>query len=209
MSYKNTLTLGEKISIARKKIKLSQTDLAEKLGVGIATISRWETDGSEPTFSQIEKIASVTGSSISFFVKYVVAEPTSSYGVPVQRIPLLSTDQVIKINVSNYSSISGQATDSAYTCIEGDFMFAFKVNRLSMQPEFNIGDIVVVALKSLLKANDYVLVENKLESTCILKQYKVFGTTKILHPLNPQFQDIELSADYRIIGKVTAKEKIY
>ena len=43
------------------------------------------------------------------------------------------------------------------------------------------------------------------------KQLKKYGRTRVLHPLNPKYDDIELSKDieYRIVGVVMEKKKRY
>lgn len=54
---RNGLKLGERIREARRKIGLNQTELGKAIGVEIKTISRWETDLSEPRVSDIAKLA--------------------------------------------------------------------------------------------------------------------------------------------------------
>jgi transcriptional regulator with XRE-family HTH domain len=44
----------------RKKLGLSQQDLAQILNVGVATISRWENDGCEPTGTAGAILATLT-----------------------------------------------------------------------------------------------------------------------------------------------------
>ncbi len=44
-----------------------------------------------------------------------------------------------------------------------------------------------------------------------MKQLKKYGTTRVLHPLNPTYEDIEVKkeVEYRIIGVVVEKKKRY
>ena len=58
--------------------------------------------------------------------------------------------------------------------------------------------------------NDYVVVSN-VEGEATFKQLKKYGSTRVLHPLNPKYDDIELIRDieYRIIGVVIEKKKRY
>jgi len=51
--------LSENIQIARKIAKLTQLQLAEKLGLSVMTIRRYESGNREPKFDMLEKIASV------------------------------------------------------------------------------------------------------------------------------------------------------
>ncbi len=79
-----------------------------------------------------------------------------------------------------------------------------------MEPEFREGDIIVVDPYKKQEQNDYVVVCNAdYEST--LKQLKKYGKTRILHPLNPKYDDIELTKDggHSLIGVVVEKRKRY
>ena len=48
--------LGEKIISERKKCKLSQEDLTEKLGITRQTISNWELNETRPDLKQASKL---------------------------------------------------------------------------------------------------------------------------------------------------------
>ena len=58
--------------------------------------------------------------------------------------------------------------------------------------------------------NDYVVLKNE-EDEAVFKQLKKYGKTRILHPLNPNYPDIELNENvqYKVIGKVVEKKKRY
>lgn len=51
--------LGEKIISERKKCKLSQEDLAEKLGITRQTISNWELNETSPNLKQASKLCDI------------------------------------------------------------------------------------------------------------------------------------------------------
>ncbi len=57
---------------------------------------------------------------------------------------------------------------------------------------------------------DYVVAKNDEEETTF-KQYKKFDSVRVLHPLNPTYQDIVLNKDieYKIVGVVMEKKKRY
>lgn len=52
--------ISERIKIARKKIGMSQLDLASRLGVSRPAVSKWEKDGSPESF-RVEELAEVLG----------------------------------------------------------------------------------------------------------------------------------------------------
>ena len=47
---------SEAVKELRKKLLLTQVELAEKLGVSFATVNRWENDEHEPTMKLKRKI---------------------------------------------------------------------------------------------------------------------------------------------------------
>lgn len=61
-------TVGQRIAEARQDANLRQEDLAQAVGATVRTISRWETDATEPTRSCLKKIASATNKPMSFFL---------------------------------------------------------------------------------------------------------------------------------------------
>ncbi|MBR1486380.1 MAG: helix-turn-helix transcriptional regulator [Synergistaceae bacterium] len=60
--------LSENIRSMRKKAGLTQLDFAEKLGVSIATLRRWENGETAPTTTKVSEIANVLGTSPSEIV---------------------------------------------------------------------------------------------------------------------------------------------
>lgn len=61
----NSIKTGILISRKRKEKQLTQKDLADKLGVSNATVSKWETGKGFPDISLLEPLASVLEISVS------------------------------------------------------------------------------------------------------------------------------------------------
>jgi len=49
-------TLGDRIRHRRLELGLHQTDVAQQLGVSVATVIRWETNAGEPAWRQLPRI---------------------------------------------------------------------------------------------------------------------------------------------------------
>ena len=62
------MTLGNKIYKQRKKIGLSQEELADKVGVTRQAVSKWETDSMQPTFDNVKLLSTVLEVNIGYFV---------------------------------------------------------------------------------------------------------------------------------------------
>lgn len=53
------MTLGQRIKLKRNEIKLTQKELATKLGIDHTTVSKWESDIYEPDTSTLNKLADI------------------------------------------------------------------------------------------------------------------------------------------------------
>lgn len=62
------MTVGENIKKARKNAKLTQKELAEKIGVTPQMISLYETDARRPKYETLQKIASIIRKNSSTYV---------------------------------------------------------------------------------------------------------------------------------------------
>ncbi len=61
MSEKSRIALGEKLKIAREKLKLTQAEVAKKAGWGANYYACVERGEKNPTFEKLEKICEVLG----------------------------------------------------------------------------------------------------------------------------------------------------
>lgn len=69
------LNIGEKIKEARKKAKLSQRELGERLGVSQAMIGQYESGKRNPKIEQLQRLASALKCDISEFLSVSDALP--------------------------------------------------------------------------------------------------------------------------------------
>ena len=63
------MNMAERIKTKRKELKLSQTDLADLLGLSYMTVRRWETKGTTPNASLLPKLAEVLDTSVSYLME--------------------------------------------------------------------------------------------------------------------------------------------
>ena len=70
------MSLGTTLTALRKKAKLTQSELGERLNISAQAISKWENDASEPDISTIKKLASIYGVTI-----YEILEPSNTDSV--------------------------------------------------------------------------------------------------------------------------------
>lgn len=78
----DNMEIGKKITVLRKNNKLSQEDLAEKLGVTRQTISKWELGQTYPSINQAKELSKIFNISLDELVnndiKNLLVEKTSN-----------------------------------------------------------------------------------------------------------------------------------
>ena len=72
-------TTGEKIREGRANLGITQTELAEKIGVTLRTISKYEKQGVMPRGANLQKLAEVLGVSIAYLSNDEIVDP--AYGL--------------------------------------------------------------------------------------------------------------------------------
>ena len=62
------MSLGKTLADLRKKAKMTQSDLGERLNISAQAISKWENDLSEPDISTIRRLAEIFNVSVSYII---------------------------------------------------------------------------------------------------------------------------------------------
>lgn len=63
-----TSTFGDRVTGAREAARLSQPELAKRLGVKVKTIRAWENDQAEPRANKLGKLAGILGVSMMWLL---------------------------------------------------------------------------------------------------------------------------------------------
>ena len=77
-------TLGKRIVHHRKKLGLTQDQLAEQLGVTAQAVSKWENDQSCPDITMLPKLAAIFGITTDALLGSTPAEPVTATHVTVE-----------------------------------------------------------------------------------------------------------------------------
>ena len=125
-----------------------------------------------------------------------------------KRLPVISWTQAG--NWQGISDTSQYGDYGEYVETDAKGIFALRVRGESMETEFHEGDIIVINPYLKPEYNDYVVVSN-VDGEATFMQLKKYGRIRVLHPLNPRYDDIKLSREieYKIIGVVVEKKKRY
>lgn len=127
----------------------------------------------------------------------------------MRKVPLLSWDQIDQMVKSNEPPRVIHAIAMLETDVPGKRTFAVQVSDNSMQPLFSEGEIIFVNPDLPCEPGHYVVVESKdgRPEGALLRQLKEIGGQAILHPLNRRYEDLPVTKQQRIWGRVVRLRK--
>lgn len=155
--------LGEKIISERKKCKLSQEDLAEKLGIKRQTISNWELNETSPDLKQASKLCDIfnlsldelTGKENAILTKLDKTESNSKLIIKLVKtvgitlgtlIFILLCIVSIYIYSTNYYTAEPTATGEGRFCYYNGKISDYTVmkNNSDGSLSYDVGDINII-----------------------------------------------------------------
>ena len=128
---------------------------------------------------------------------------------PMRKVPLLRWDQIHQMVTSGEVPRLIQAEALLETDVPGQRTFAVQVKDNSMQPLFSEGEIIFVNPDLPGEPGHYVVVESEdgRPEGALLRQVKEIGRQAILHPLNRGYEDLPVTNDQHIWGRVVRLRK--
>ena len=127
----------------------------------------------------------------------------------MRKVPLLRWDQIDQMVTREEPPRLIHAQALLETDVPGKRTFALQVRDNSMQPLFSKGEIIFVNPDLPSEPGHYVVVESEdgRPEGALLRQLKDIGGQAILHPLNRQYQDLPVTKQQRIWGRVVRMRK--
>ena len=80
-------SLGRFISARRKKMRLTQEELADKVNVSKSAVAKWETDGGLPDRDNLKRIAEVMNVSVDDLHRVIKKEPPKTFDLSINITP--------------------------------------------------------------------------------------------------------------------------
>ncbi len=77
---KDSKTLGQFIAMRRNYMKLTQEEMAEKIGVSKSAVANWETDGGLPDRDNLKKLAEIINVSVDELHRIIKGKNESDAG---------------------------------------------------------------------------------------------------------------------------------
>lgn len=127
----------------------------------------------------------------------------------MRKVPLLRWDQIDQMVIPEVPSRVIQAEAMLETDVPGTRTFAMQVKDNSMQPLFSEGEVIFVNPDLPSEPGQYVLVDSEegRPEGALLRQLKEIGGQTILHPLNQRYNDLPVTSQQRILGRVVRLRK--
>lgn len=185
---------GKKLRALRLQAKITQKQLAEMLGVELATISAYETGKIMPSIPKIKKICeifninpdTILGSQSVDFIPLVNRIPVYD-GARAGNVPNFPKDAVVLEWLDVPMNLGGKAG----IIVHGD----------SMSPEINDGDIVIINPDLEIRSGDRVVVifeDGNGSDGAVVKIFKQQNDIVILSSLNPKYPPFAITPEVEI-----------
>jgi SOS-response transcriptional repressor LexA len=199
---------------------LTEKELASAVGVPLRTLTNILTDKDPQDPTIWEKFARYFRMDVDFLrtgevthARRTVELPGSAYhsaAGEIRKIPLLSWHQIGQMITSKtlpgviHAEAMVEATD-----VSGTRTFALKVKDDSMEPLFSKEEMIFVNPDLEWKPSDYVIANRRdgHPDAILLRQVKSIGSQCMLHPLNRKYEDLPLTNQDEVWGKVVRLRK--
>lgn len=222
-------TLAERLRYAMEVLppkKIKGVELARAVGVKPPSVSDWLSGKSKTmegenllkasNFLSVNPAWLATGVGKPNVSESEAAEPTNNSfsnvvfnEIPLRKIPVLDFVQAGMFYETGYDGINPKGeTYTTYQSSKPESVFSLEVSGLSMTPDFNPGDKLVVDASKPPYPGCYVIAQNG-SHEATFKKYRAIGydehgrETFELIPLNPDFPTMDSTKqEIRIIGVV-------
>ncbi|MDU3815762.1 LexA family protein [Mixta hanseatica] len=203
----NMQTIGDRIRARRKELRLTQKDLASRVGVSHVAISQWEKDETAPRGDNLLRLSDALGCAPSYLHNGDGSESNVAPAtVDFRAVPIISYVQAGYWTAEcTIRSIEGDIEFLQTNMDLSDSAFTLIIKGDSMKPEFREGDAVVIDPEVAPLPGDFVVAKNG-EEEALFKKYRPRGVIDgqdvfELVPLNEDYPTMRSDqVPIRIIG---------
>ena len=179
------MMLSKRLKQQRKDRRLTQRELAARLGVTQQAIAKWEAGQAMPEPGTIARIATIFGVTADYFLGMSDSLTMPGRAASVRVIGTVRAGYNALALEEDMGSMPAEVNDAEeyrYLVVKGD----------SMAPYIRPGDLALVHIQPALKNGDLgVVIYGEGEAT--LKKYHSMNGTVTLTPFNDEYESITLS----------------
>jgi len=197
------MNISERIKIRRKKLGLTQAELAEIADCSQQTIQKLES-GLINNPRNIEALAAALQTTPEF-LRFGVGELDNATVVASagNYLPLISMVQAgVWTEIQELPPLDVELYPCPIKCSQHSFIV--RVEGESMLPRFEEGDLIYVDPEAQVENGSYVVARLDDENQATFKQLIIDGNKKYLKALNPDWPNkfVEINGNCTIVGKV-------
>lgn len=201
---------AERLKQARKSKKMSQAEVSRLLGVTQQAVGKWETGRSTPdpqTVARLAEILNTTADTLLGLVEAPQEDPAAVGRHAFSRytqcqIPIVGTVR------AGYGALAFEEDyGTEYASVKDPENYFFLVVKGdSMEPRISDGDLALVHRQPTLDNGDLGVMVYGTDGEGTLKKYIQRGNAVVLHPFNPDYEDLIIKGEeldhLYIAGKV-------
>lgn len=189
-----------RLKALRRERGLSLRELGDILGVAESTVSLYENEKREASYSILQKSADYFGVSIDYLLGGAEQEKENGKNPHCIHIPVLESVSLSKNELEYHYSADQEFIELG----NPDEYFYLKMHGESMAPQIADGDIALIKKQTHIESGDVAAViygDNPVMLKRIIKNCSV----TLLQPFNPKFQSIFVNNPDEIIilGRLT------
>ena len=212
------MTLAERLKNERKKIGLSQTEFADKLGMNARTYASYERGERDISTAVLLNICKALNISSDTLLGNSEVKPTQSKSLTptnitanTKPVPLVGRCAA-GLNCHAEDNIEGYILTDSDILTEGYEYFWLTVKGDSMEPELHDGDRVLVREQETLDRECYAVVRIDGEDG-VVKKVRIDRDRITLTSVNPYYPprvfEREQMNDIAIVGKVVQSQRSF
>ena len=201
---------AERLKEARKAKRYSQAEVSRLLGVTQQAVGKWETGRSTPDPQTIARLAEIldTTADALLGLQNVGSELRGAVGQSAFSRYTQCLIPVVGTVRAGYDALAFEEDyDSEYASVKDpQNYFYLVVKGDSMEPRISDGDLALVHRQNTLENGDLGVMVYGSDGSGTLKKYIVRGNAVVLHPFNPNYEDLIIRGEdldhLYIAGKV-------
>lgn len=204
-----------RIKSRMKELKMTQEELANKMGITRGAVTHYLAGRRVPPLRQFQKLAAILKADPAWLQFGTANESVSKKVAERQEktitqlpVPMLSWEQAAEfINVvkMKHDEIKEWVP---YFCTDKSRWYALRIKGDSMiaplgqSKNFHEGDIIIIDPDKEAKHNDFVIALLPRAKEVTFKQYVIDGGVRYLKPLNPQYPIVAMDKGTHISGVI-------
>ena len=198
---------SDRLKQARKNKNLSQAELSQMLGVTQQAVGKWETGRSTPDPVTVARLAELLDTTADVLLglqqpDFVPPVGQRLRGYTECPIPVVGTVR------AGYGALAIEEDyGTEYACVKDPSNYFYLVVKGdSMEPKISDGDLALVHRQSTLENGELGVMVYGTDGEGTLKKYIRRGNAVVLHPFNPDYEDLVIKGEeldhLYIAGKV-------